>query len=300
MDQADQLDFLRLRESSVLYEHAILQLQKEAADDASARFILESCYLEEDRAGAFGRFHRSREMAAVRRLMRIFSVDLMHGVVEVGGGPGFLAQVLAREGASSVALLEPNGEAVTGTGYLQAHRPDNLTLWNDIGAWHADPARYGLVVTRNCIHHFQNISLVAATLRQKLVDGAMWFATREWYADTSRDLYQQLKAHPLSQRFGLYEWPYPARHYVEAIEIAGFELLAVVPASYDGDCLCSYAETPPDAATVIHTKAFDDLLARTPQETVARFWAAQSFYGKPAEWSPYLRPQVFLFRRRPL
>ncbi|SMF42343.1 hypothetical protein SAMN02982917_2116 [Azospirillum oryzae] len=298
MDQADQLDLLRLREDPATYEQAILQLQEDAAQDSAARFILESCYLEADRAGAFARFRKSREMTAIRRLMSILNVDLTMGVVEVGGGPGFLAEALAKDGGLNVALLEPNGEMVTGTGHLRAHCPDTLTLWNDLSAWHADVARYGLLVTRNCIHHFPNISFVAATLRQKLIDGAIWFAVREWYADTSQELYQQLKTHPLSQRFGLYEWPFPARHYVEAIEIAGFELLAVVPAGYDGDCLCSYAEAPPDAETSARTQAFDALLGSCPQETVDRFWSAQGSRGKPTKWSPYLRPQVLVFRRR--
>lgn len=297
MDQADQLDFLRLREDPATYERAVVQLQEDAARDPSARFLLESCYLEQDRAGAFDRFRGSREMAAIRRLMSALGVDLTQGVVEVGGGPGFLAEALARDGVPNVALLEPNGETVTGTGHLRTHCPDSLTLWNDLSAWHADPARYGLLITRNCIHHFRNISFVAATLRQKLAEGAIWFAVREWYADTSRELYQQLTAHPLSQRFGLYEWPYPARHYVEAIEIAGFELLAIVPAGYDGDCLSSYSEAPPDAETSARTQAFDALLRTAPQETVDRFWSAQSPRGKPAGWSPYLRPQVMVFRR---
>ena len=54
----------------------------------------------------------------------------------------------------------------------------------------------------------------------------------EWFADSPGELYQQIASHPYCQPYGLYEWPYPASHYAEAIEIAGFSLTAVVPSGY--------------------------------------------------------------------
>jgi hypothetical protein len=114
--------------------------------------------------------------------------------------------------------------------------------------------------------------MVAASLRQKLSAGGKWFAFREQFADTPKELGEALARHPYCQRFGTYEWFYPAHHYVESIELAGFRLDAVVPAGYANDCLGTFSEGPQSAASRWSTDRLDALLARSPVKTVDAFW----------------------------
>jgi hypothetical protein len=67
-------------------------------------------------------------------------------------------------------------------------------LFNDYLAWHATSLRYDVFITNNCIHHFLNIAQVAASLRQKLVAGGKWFAFREQFANTPKELGEARKA----------------------------------------------------------------------------------------------------------
>lgn len=297
MSSFDHLNLFDLREEPTFWEEAITQLHHRYDSDPEAKLLLESCYLEPDRERAFQRFHGSREFAAIRRIIEITGADTDTGILEVGGGPGFLSAALNETYGSPVDLLEPSSETVTGTGYLQSRRPVGVTVWNDLSAWHKAPKSYPFLITRNCIHHFRNIGYVSAILRQKLLPGALWVAVRESYVETAEELYSRLEDHPLSQKFRLYEWFYPSHHYVEAIELSGFSLQAVVPAGYDDDCLSCFAEDHPDATTQERTAAFDELLANDPGETVRRFWAELDANRRGGRQGLYTRAQAFVFRR---
>jgi hypothetical protein len=146
-------------------------------------------------------------------------------------------------------LLEPNNYFNTGTGYVRT-RPDaaRMVIHSNLADWHAASAPFDVIVTKNCIHHFKNLSQSAAAIRQKMHKNALWFSFREWFADSSNELYTLIATHPFCQRYGLYEWPYPAHHYAESIEIAGFELAAVVPGGYANNWLSCFAEESFSAA----------------------------------------------------
>lgn len=290
-----QWKILTLEENPERHEQVIAAQQ----DDSSPAIqkLLHSIYLEKDRAGAFARFAGGLEFRTIRKILDTFGVKRDARLLEIGGGAGFLAWALHSAGYADVSLLEPNGQFTTGTGYLRS-RDDakGLRIHNDLKAWHAGADTYDAIVTKNCIHHFPNIAQAAASIRQKLKPGARWFAFREQFADTPQELYGLFANHPYCQPYGLYEWSYPASHYVEAIEIAGFSLRAVVPAGYANNTLGTYQENPGPPEIAQLTARIDDLLAKSPQGTVQAFWdeaLRNRFQQGTAKF--FTRPQLMVF-----
>jgi len=279
-------------------ENIILAQHRQIANNADISMLLESIYLLPGRDADFQRFASSKEFASILRLFHIFGIDKRKSLLEIGGGPGFLTWALHRQGYS-IDLFEPNAEWNTGTGYLRSRVDTHgINVFNDHMAWHASAVHYDAFITKTCIHHFPNIGMVAASLRQKLNDGGRWLAFREQFADTPRELGEALAGHPYCQKFGTYEWFYPAHHYVEAIELAGFRLDTVIPAGYANDCLGTYSEGPESAASRIFTRKIDTILVKSPNATVDAFWSeVRRNREKRAGLRVYTRPQVMIFSK---
>jgi 2-polyprenyl-3-methyl-5-hydroxy-6-metoxy-1,4-benzoquinol methylase len=297
--EVDSLNIFGLEESPARLEAVITEQQSLAERDESVRDMLASIYLRSDRAADFSCYRGSRDFEVTVKLLELFGARRSDRICEVGGGPGFLAWALVQSGFSHVELLEPSDYFNTGTGYLKT-RPDaaGLVIHRDLADWHAASAPYDVVVTKNCIHHFKNLSQSAATIRQKMRNNALWFSFREWFADSPSELYALIATHPFCQRYGLYEWPYPAHHYVEAIEIAGFKLAAVVPSGYANNCLSCFAEEPFSVTDRIEMAEMERVLKTSPSRTVASFWAEVDASRRKGRFKKrYTRAQMMLFRR---
>ncbi len=237
-DVADRLELARLREEPELYERVVTEYQSRASSDEQVQALLRDTYYDADRAAAFRRFSESDELAATLRVLDRLGVSKDARLVEVGGGPGFLTHALTQRGYR-VELVEPNGLWNTGTGYLES-RPEmrEVRVWNDLDAWYGlRDLRYDVVLTHNCVHHFRPVQYVAACLRQKLETRGRWVMLREWFAETPEETYRRLAEHPWSQSHALYEFPYPASHFVAALEQVGFELDQVFLGPYAGGAL---------------------------------------------------------------
>lgn len=298
-DASADLTLFELEENPARWEAAVQAEQRKAEGDPGAAHILESIYCEADRARAFERFFASRELSVLRGLLGRLGVEPSARICEIGGGPGWLGWALHRLGYRSLEMLEPNDLYNTGTGYLRT-RDDarDIRIWNDLGAWYASPERHDVVLTHNCVHHFRNLSYVAACIRQKLAPGGLWLMTREWYADSPAEVYHLLRSHPYSQRYGLFEYPLPAAHYIEGIELAGFRLKALVPAGYANDTLALYQQSPGSLRNRLQTAALDLALARAPALTAGLYRAERvaSLLAGP-RFRRFTRPQAALFER---
>jgi 2-polyprenyl-3-methyl-5-hydroxy-6-metoxy-1,4-benzoquinol methylase len=298
-DAMDSLPVIALEENSDRVEAAVRALQAGARSDEKTRALLAAIYYEEDRAASFHRYAASRDFAATLRLLRLFGITTQSRIVEVGAGPGFLASALNQH-KFRVEILEPSTNWNSGTGYLRTRPGDqNIVIHSDHISWHAAPDRYEVVLTKNCLHHFPNMTQVAVSLRQKLNPGGWWIALREWFADDARELAAAVGNHPFRRKDpAIYEWPYPAHHYVEALEMAGLRLHAVVPSGYDNGCLGAYSEEMPSRKTQDATARSDRLLERQPERTVKAFWGEvkkNRFEGGAARH--YTRPQALIFRK---
>lgn len=295
----DRLELHGLREEPKRCEEAVLAEQLHARTDVCARERLEASYWEEDRALAFERFANSCEWHAIKRLFETLGVGPNKRIVELGGGGGWLAWALSSSGHRHVELVEPNGEFVTGTGYLRT-RADarRIRIWNDLDAWYASPQTYDVVLTHNCVHHFGHLPMIAAAVRQHMVPLGRWIMLREWYAESSADFYGKLAAHPYSQRYGLFESPYPVTHYVDSLQLAGLALTAVVPSGYVGGALESFTEAPPTAMNAAYSRTVDWALRATPKLTTKLYrmeHVAQTFSG--GRGRRFTRPGALVFVR---
>jgi hypothetical protein len=283
-------------------EAAVQQEIERARTDPGAREVLEANYLDADRQAAFERFRRSFEFERLQRLLGLLGVERTARICEVGAGGGWLAWALHTSGFGKLDVLEPNASRVTGTAYLRS-RPDaaGIRIFDDLTAWHHDATRYDLVLTRNCVHHFRGLGLIAAAVREKLAPAGRWLMLREWYAERAVEVYELLRQHPYAFKYGLYEFPHSVTRYVDAVEGVGFALAAVVPAHYAngalGDCATTAGGWPIRAATGL----LDQALVRAPWLTVMAHRLERAFRRLlPARLRFFSRPQALLFRRVPV
>ncbi len=286
-----------LVEDPARHERVICDQQALSPTNPQIRSLLESIFLELDRAASFQRFLAGYELKTILKLLGLFGVSQSQKICEIGGGPGFLSWALSSSGFDQMHLMEPNGEFNTGTGYLRSRADSSrIKIHNNMDQWHAGPERYPVVITKNCIHHFKNITQAAASIRQKMTPNGVWLAFREWFAETPQELYSQISSHPYCQPHGLYEWPYPAWQYIENIELAGFKARAVIPAGYANNTLALYQENTggPDIESL--TAQIDELLKRSPQATVESFWQEvlrNRFQNGATRF--FSRPQAMIF-----
>ncbi len=283
-------------------EAAVLLEIERARSDQEARQVLEANFLDEDRNAAFERFRRSFEFERLRRLLESLGVGPQSRLCEIGAGGGWLAWALHVSGLARVDILEPNRHRVTGTAYLKS-RSDaaGIRIFDDLTAWYDDAARYDLVLTRNCVHHFRGLGSIAAAVRGKLDRRGSWLMLREWYAERPGEVYELLRQHPYARRHGLYEFPHSVTRYVDSVEGVGFALSAVVPARYAngalGDCAASAGGWPIRAATLL----LDQALLRVPWLTVMAHRLERPFRRLlPPKLRLFSRPQAMLFRRIPV
>jgi hypothetical protein len=300
METADQLAIHSLVEDPERWEAMIRGEIERGRTDPEARAVIQWIYCDEDRAAAFDRFRRSPELARIVSLLDRFRIPREARICEIGGGGGWLGWALHQEGFRHLEMIEPNGCFISGTGYLRT-RPDarDIRIWNDLDAWYADPGRYAAVVTRNCVHHFRSIGFVAAAIRQKVEPGGLWLMFQEWFADSPDEVYELLARHPYSQKYGVYEFPYPASHYVESLELAGFELGAVVPARYADAMRDGAGVRTARALNRAATGTLDALLGRAPGVTTRLYHTelfANRYLGRRLRH--FTRPVALVFRRR--
>jgi hypothetical protein len=295
----DQLELYRLCEDPDRWEQLVLAEIERSHTDPVARAILESMYWEADRDGAFERFRQSLDFRSMARLLAMFSVQKHDSICEIGGGSGCLSWALSRAGYIHVSLLEPNPHWITGTGYLRSREDAAaVRVENNLDRWYTDPRKYRVIVTRNCLHHFPNLTWTAACIRQKLELGGSWIMIREPYAAVSRQLYEFWQAHPYSQKYGVFEFAMPPAHYVDALELAGFRASAVVPGKYANDSLSLYQASEGSKVNRLFTRLVDRVLATLPSLTVAAY-RMETVVSRLLRRSLGLfsRPQVIAFER---
>ena len=299
-DLGDRLNLHLLIESPARWEAMIRSEIERGRTDPEARAIVESIYCDQDRDRAFTRFRSGLEFARIRQLLEEFGASRERRICEIGGGGGWLGWALHCEGYR-VEMLEPNSEFITGTGYLRTRSDaQGIRIWNDTQAWYADPTRFDAILTHNCCHHFQGLVFAAASIRRKVRPGGRWFMLREAYADTPQELFRELAGHPYSQKYGVYECYYPAAYYIEALELAGFELEAIIPARYaNGVLVADQPSADVSWKNRLATAGIDWMLREVPDIT-ARLYRAEQFanrhLGRALRY--FTRPQAMIFKRR--
>ncbi|MFT3764841.1 MAG: methyltransferase domain-containing protein [Minicystis sp.] len=302
MEAPDRLKIHSLVEDPDRWEAMIRAEIERGRADPGARALIEAIYCDEDCAAAFDRFLRSPELPRILGLLERLGVPKDARICEIGGGGGWLGWALHHAGYRHLEMLEPNGHFISGTGYLRT-RPDaaGIRIWNDLGAFYADPGRFDFVLTHNCVHHFRGLGPIAASIRQKMEPGARWLMIREQYADSAEELYLRMAQHPYAQGYGLFEFWYPASRYVEEVELAGFDLVWVVPAGYANGVLDGTCTQEGGRLSRLRARAFDLLLDHAP-EASARLYGAELFANRylGRRMRRFTRPQAMAFRRREL
>jgi hypothetical protein len=229
-----------MKESASLKEETILKEIELAKTDPKIKTMLEILYLDEDREASFQRFCSSMEFKVTfEEIVRHAEYDWNVKICEVGAGSGFLAVALAKAGFHNVSILEPNRDWITGTGFIADYaRKYGVRIWNDLDSWYEAEELYDLIITKACVHHFDNACKVGAEIRFKLDKHGKWMMFDEFFANSSEDLLSVLNNHVHAAKYGQYEWPYSASLYAELMDLAGYTLEEVIPNRYKNSYLC--------------------------------------------------------------
>lgn len=298
---ANKIEYYRLKEDPDLWEKLIEAENDASVSDTRAREVVESMYWERDRERAFRRYFESLDFQQINDLLHVFKIPRKHPLCEIGGGSGQLAWSLVKAGFQSVELLEPNPRWITGTAWLESQLPqlnNALTICNSLDEWYGDEKVYHAIVTRNCVHHFPNIPMTAAAIRQKIKKKGYWVMIREWYADTPDELRRQMVNHPYCQKYGVYEFPFPARHYIGSLEYAGFRLCAIVPSGWGNNALSTYSLTEGSGWNRFMSRLWRWVFKRLPRLTVF-LYRLEDFANRvlSTRLRTFSRPQMMVFQR---
>jgi SAM-dependent methyltransferase len=297
-DPVDQLHVSGSFENPARWEDTVRQAHVAAKSDKALAGLLDSIYLQEDRAQAFAAYSGSEEAAAIAGFIARFGISPTSAICDVGCGPGHLGYALHQRGFGDVTCMDPNGERFTGTGYLRARLGTEIAVVNDLAAWRQTAARFDAVVSKATIHHWNHIPLVAIDVRRTMKPGAFWFAFGEYFANSPRELEQAITRHPTASRYGSYEWAYPPAAYVDLIQSVGLNLVAVVPYFYRRNALVgSMRPVPPDIDLDLLDSTVDaELVAQGG--TVDRFWdEVDRFRRQDHGHRIFTEPQVLVFQR---
>ena len=232
-DDLDRMPIVDGREDPAWYEAVMRSIYSDARQDSQLADGLKAAYLDNDIPAAFERFRQSRFTAAISRILKKFGYDFGSAIVEIGCGRGHLSRALYGLGYHQLTAMDPNPNAQTGTGYLASLADHNIRIINDLSSWRHISGQFDAIVSSATVHHWQHIPAVALDARRTLKEGGHWFAMREFFANSPRELVRRLREHLLAGRYGTYEWPYPASAYVELIQSVGYELVAVIPHFYN-------------------------------------------------------------------
>lgn len=226
-----------MNESAPLKEETMRKEIERAKTDANTQNLLEAIYLEEDREASFKRFLESQEYKTLfNEILQQTGGNLDAKICEVGAGPGFLGVALTKSGFKNVCMLEPNGEWITGTGFISnIAKQYGVSIWNDLNKWYDSDELYDFIITKACVHHFGNVSKVASEIRCKLKHDGKWLMFDEYFANTAEDLYLALAEHSHVVKYGQYEWPYSAALYVDMVQLVGYKLDEVLPTRYENN-----------------------------------------------------------------
>lgn len=288
-----------LQEDPDNFERAIAELIEISKSERSAQMILEGIYCESNRDKAFERFYQGLEFRTIITLLSRIKLSKKDPICEIGGGPGFLAWALHKSGFEDVSLLEPNGEWISGTGYLRSRSDsENISIENNLDDWYADPKHYAAVFTRNVIHHFKGLPFTIASVRQKIIPGGLWIAIREPFVETSSELYQLLREHPLCYRYSVYEFAYPIQYFIDSFRLAGFELISLIPSRYANNALSSFSEYEGNLKNRMFTKIVNRIWQLHPMITKSLYGFEKHFLRSIGlRRRLFLNPQLLIFRR---
>ena len=117
-------------------------------------------------------------------------------------------------------------------------------------------------------------------------------------ADTPAELRMQMRNHPYCQKYGVYEFPFPARHYIGSLEYAGFRLRSVVPSGWGNNALSSYTRTAGSIWNQRLSKLWRSVFKKLPKLTVLLYRLEDFFnraMGTRFRW--FTRPQMMIFQR---
>lgn len=224
----------RMNESADLKESTIVNEILLSKNDANLKALLEVLYLDEDRASSFERYCASKEFKTLLdEILRQAKSDYNIKICEIGAGNGFFAVALAKSGFRNLSILEPNNGWITGTGFIEkTANTHGVRIWNSLDDWYNSDELYDLIITKACVHHFENICKVGTEIRCKISANGKWLMFEEWIANSAGELYYLLANHPHTAKYGQYEWPYSASIYVQLMQMAGFKLTEVIPNKY--------------------------------------------------------------------
>jgi len=195
-------------------------------DQPNQQQLVRDCYYDQPLQGAADRYWKSQEWQAIRSLMP----EKKGKALDIGAGHGISSYALAKDGWDVVAL-EPDPSNLVGTGAISRLAEENqlqiTTARNTGEKIPFDASSFDFVLARQVLHHANDLPQLCAEVFRILKPGGVFIAARDHVISSQDDLPKFLEIHPLHKLYGG-EHAYQLGEYVDAIQVAGFEIERVL------------------------------------------------------------------------
>jgi SAM-dependent methyltransferase len=195
-------------------------------DQPDQQQLVRDCYYDQPLQGAAERYWKSQEWQAIRSLMP----EGKGKALDIGAGQGVSSYALAKDGWDVVAL-EPDPSDLVGTGAINRLAEENgLQIRIACNAGEKIPcedASFDFILARQVLHHANDLPQLCAEVFRVLKPGGVFIAVRDHVITSQEDLPKFLEIHPLHKLYGG-EHAYQLREYVNAIQVAGFEITSLL------------------------------------------------------------------------
>lgn len=190
--------------------------------------LIRDAYYDDPLIAAAERYWASEEWKAIRGVLRMSPGSR---VLDVGAGRGISSFAFAKDGYI-VTSLEPDGSDLVGAGAIRrlatVERISIDVVQEASERLPFEDGSFDVVFGRAVLHHVQDLAVACSEFYRVLKLGGQLIMVREHVISHPRDLAQFLRAHPLHQLYGG-ENAFPLKHYVHAIQRAGFDVKAIIP-----------------------------------------------------------------------
>ena len=187
------------------------------------RELVVASYYDDPLTEAARRYAASDEWNAIRRYLPPPSGSR---ALDVGAGRGIASSALARIGFQVTALEPDTSELVGAEAIRSLAREEHLSI-DVVEAFSEDlpfaDGQFDLIFCRAVLHHTRNLQAACREFHRVLKPRGVFIAVREHVLSHPGDLEVFLNSHPLHALCGG-ENAFVLKHYVDAIEKAGFEL----------------------------------------------------------------------------
>lgn len=204
------------------WEETILHIR----NDESFKESVHSAYLGENILDSIERYRKSEEFQETLKCIKRYLGEELLDVIDVGAGNGITTIALALEGYN-VTAIEPDPSEIIGANVIKnvakELKLNNVSVVVDKCENIDISSKADLVISRQAMHHAQDLKKYVLNMARFLKDGGMVFTIRDHVVFNDIDFKMFLHNHPLHRFYGG-ENAYSLEEYRSAFQAANLKV----------------------------------------------------------------------------